>query len=171
MKKILNFLDNELEKSVCIVLMCVLSVVLFIQVIFRYCLGASLSWSEELARYMFIWLVYLGIPYGCKVMRHIKIDAGLYLFPKKMRKYIVILGDLIFLAFALVIIYYSWGLVQKQILFGQLSPAMMIPMWIPYAAPCVGFILTAIRQVQTIIYRFQHLKEADEPQEIDLENL
>lgn len=78
---------------------------------------------------------------------------------------------MIFLAFALVIVYYSWGLVQKQILFGQLSPAMMIPMWIPYSAPCVGFILTVIRQVQTIIYRFQHLKEADEPQELDLESL
>ena len=171
MKKFLDFLDNKLEMSICIVLMCVLSVVLFIQVFYRYVLQNSLSWSEELARYCFVWLVYMGIPYGCKIMRHIKIDAGLYLFPKKARKYVVILGDVIFFIFALVIVYYAWGLEQKQIMFGQLSPAMQIPMWIPYGAPFVGFILTAIRQLQTIVYRFKHLAEADEEQQLDLENL
>ncbi len=171
MKKLLDFLDNRLEISVCIVLMCILSVVLFVQVFFRYVMQASLSWSEELARYTFVWLVYMGIPYGCKIMKHIKIDAGLFLFPRKMRKYIVILGDIIFMIFAFVIVYFAWKLEQKQIMFGQLSPAMMIPMWIPYGAPLVGFILTAIRQLQTIIYRFKHLSEADEEQQIDLDNL
>ncbi len=171
MKKFLDFLDNRLEISICIVLMCVLSVLLFIQVFFRYVMQDSLSWSEELARYCFVWLVYMGIPYGCKIMRHIKIDAGLYLFPKKMRKFVVIFGDIIFFAFALVIVYFAWGLEQKQIMFGQLSPAMQIPMWIPYGAPFVGFMLTAVRQLQTIIYRCKHLAEADEEQQLDLENL
>lgn len=170
-RKILDFLDNRLEMSICIVLMSILSVVLFIQVFFRYVLGASLSWSEELARYMFIWLVYIGIAYGCKVMRHIKIDAGLYLFPKKARKYVVIIGDVIFFLFAIAIVYYSWGLEQKQIMFGQLSPAMQIPMWIPYGAPLVGFALTAVRELQTIIFRIKHLKDADEDKPLDLENL
>jgi TRAP-type C4-dicarboxylate transport system permease small subunit len=170
-RKILDFLDNRLEMSICIVLMSCLSVVLFIQVFFRYVLGASLSWSEELSRYMFIWLVYIGIAYGCKVMRHIKIDAGLYLFPKKARKYVVILGDIIFFLFALAIVHYSWILEQKQIMFGQLSPAMQIPMWIPYGAPLVGFTLTAIRELQTIIFRIKHLKEADQDKPLDLDNL
>ena len=146
-RKILDFLDNRLEMTICIALMSVLSVVLF------------------------IWLVYIGIAYGCKVMRHIKIDAGLYLFPKKARKYVVIIGDVIFFFFAIAIVYYSWGLEQKQIMFGQLSPAMQIPMWIPYGAPLVGFALTAIRELETIIYRIKHLKEADEDKPLDLENL
>ena len=170
-KKIVDFLDNRLEMSICIVLMSVLSVVLFIQVFFRYVMGASLSWSEELARYMFIWLVYVGIAYGCKVMRHIKIDAGLYCFPKKARKSVVILGDIIFLVFCVVIVYYAWQLERKQIMFGQLSPAMQIPMWIPYGAPLVGFFLAGIREIETIIFRIRHLKEADKEQEIDLDNL
>ncbi|MGN0908426.1 MAG: TRAP transporter small permease, partial [Succinivibrio sp.] len=79
--------------------------------------------------------------------------------------------DIIFFLFALAIVYYSWGLEQKQIMFGQLSPAMQIPMWIPYGAPLVGFALTAIRELQTIIFRIKHLKEADEEKPLDLDNL
>ncbi|HAR80508.1 MAG TPA: TRAP transporter small permease [Succinivibrionaceae bacterium] len=172
MKKLLKLLDDKLEISICVTLMCILSVVLAIQVFFRYVMGASLSWSEEMSRYMFVWLVYIGIAYGCKIMRHIKIDAGLFLFPKAMRKYVVILGDCIFFCFALAIVYYAWGLVVRQYVFGQLSPAMQIPMWIVYAAPFVGFLLTAVRQLQTIIFRIQHLHDPDpEPTEVDLKKL
>lgn len=170
--KFLKLLDEKLEMWICIALMSCLTVVLGIQVFMRYAMHSSLSWSEELARYMFVWLVYIGVSYGSKVMRHIKIDAGLYLFPKVARRYVVILGDLIFLVFALVIVYYSWGLVQRQILFKQLSPAMLIPMWIVYAAPLVGFSLTAFRQLQTIIYRIKHLKDPyEDPQNEELKDL
>ena len=80
---------------ICVILMSAIGLVLSFQVIMRYVFHSSLGWSEELARYMFVWLVFIGISYGAKVMRHIKIDAFLYLFPKCMRPYIVILGDTI----------------------------------------------------------------------------
>ncbi len=169
--KFLKFLDEKLEMYICIVLMSCLTIVLGIQVFMRYVMQASLSWSEELARYMFVWLVYIGISYGSKVMRHIKIDAGLYLFPKNWRRKVVIIGDIIFLLFALGVVYYSWGLVDRQMRIGQLSPAMQFPMWIVYAAPCVGFALTSIRQVQTIIYRLKHLHDEEDPAEPDIKNL
>ncbi|MBO6258633.1 MAG: TRAP transporter small permease [Succinivibrio sp.] len=169
--KLIKLIDEYLEMSICVTLMIILSVVLAIQVFFRYVMGDSLSWSEETARYMFVWLVYIGIAYGCKVMRHIKIDAGLFLFPKKIRKHIVIVGDVIFFIFAMFIVYFAWSLVMKQVKIGQLSPATEIPMWIVYSAPLVGFTLTTIRQLQTIIYRVKHLHDEEKEAEIDLENL
>lgn len=170
--KLLKLLDEKLEMFICITLMSVLTIVLGIQVFMRYVMQASLSWSEELARYMFVWLVYIGISYGAKVMRHIKIDAGLYFFPKAWRRYVVIIGDIIFLIFSIVIVYFAWGLAVRQYMLGQLSPAMQIPLWIVYSAPCVGFALTAIREVQTIIYRIKHLGDPyEDPAEPDLENL
>lgn len=169
--KLLKLLDEKFELSICITLMSIITVVLGIQVFMRYVMHASLSWSEELARYCFIWLVYIGISYGAKIMRHIKIDAGLYLFPKNARKYIVITGDVVFFLFALVIVYYAWNLVGRQIKLGQLSPAMQIPMWIVYAAPLVGFTLTAIRQLQTIVFRVKHLNDDKDPTEVDVSKL
>ena len=119
----------------------------------------SLSWSEELSRYLFVWLIYIGISYGAKIMRHIKIDASLYMFPKKWRSYVVIVGDFLFFVFCLIVVTYSVFLVQRQIMLSQTSPAIGMPMWILYAAPGVGFTLTALRQIQTIIYRFNLIKK------------
>ena len=170
--KLLKLLDEKFELWICISLMSCLTVVLGIQVFMRYVMSASLSWSEELSRYMFVWLVYIGVSYGSKVMRHIKIDAGLYLFPKGIRRHVVIVGDLIFFVFALIIVYYSWGLVVRQYMFNQLSPAMQIPMWIVYAAPFVGFSLTALRQLQTIVYRIKHINDPfEDPAEQELKEL
>ena len=100
MKKILKFLNDYLEETICIILMSVMTIIIFIQVIMRYVMHNSLSWSEELARYCFIWLIYIGVAYGCKLMKHIKIDAALKLFPEKVRPYITIVGELLVLAFA-----------------------------------------------------------------------
>lgn len=160
--KIVKLIDEYLEMGIGIVLILTISVVLTIQVFMRYVMDASLSWSEELARYLFIWLIYIGISYGAKVMRHIKIDAGLYLFPQNIRKYVVITGDILFLIFSVTVVVYSTKLIQRQIMIGQTSPAMNVPMALVYAAPAVGFFLTAIRQIQTIIYRVKRLNIDEE---------
>lgn len=96
---------------------------------------------------------------GAKRMKHIKIEAPLSLFPRKARKYVVILGDIIFLAFCVIIAVTTYTLVLKQYASGQTSPAMGIPMWIVYLAPCVGFALTSIRQIQVLVYRIRNKEE------------
>jgi len=160
--KILRWLNEKFEMSICVVLMSLMTIIMFIQVVARRVFSHSLSWSEELARYLFLWLIYLGISYGAKIMKHIKIEAFLAVFPKKVRPYIVILGDILFFGFAVFIIYTSFVWVQRQIMLGQLSPALHVPMWVIYASPFVGFTMTAFRQVQTIIYRVKQLK-AEKP--------
>ncbi len=165
--RFLKWLDDYLEMSIGVVLILVIAVILTVQVFMRYVMGASLSWSEELARYLFIWLIYIGISYGAKVMRHIKIDAGLYLFPKKFRPYVVIIGDVVFLVFCFIVVFNCVRLLQRQIMMEQHSPAMDIHMALVYAAPLVGFGLTAIREIQTLIYRFRHLHDQPAEQPLD----
>ncbi len=162
MKKALKLLDNHLEVTVCIILICAMTIVIFLQVVMRYCFNNSLSWSEELARYMFIWLIYLGISYGAKQMKHIKIDAALNLFPSAVRPGIVILGEVLFAAFALYIAYTGFQLTIMQIQLTKFSAALHIPMAFVYAAPPVGFALTFIRQVQSIRYQVSALKSKEE---------
>ena len=158
---LLKFLDDKLEMILCVVLMSSLALVLGTQVFMRYVMHSSLGWSEEFARYIFVWLVFLSISYGAHLMRHIKIDAGLYCFPKQFRPYIVIIGEILFLVFALTIVYLDFLMVKKQIMIGQLSPAMRIPMWLVYSAPLVGFSLTSIRLVQSITYYIKNLGNDD----------
>ncbi|MDR2210603.1 MAG: TRAP transporter small permease [Spirochaetaceae bacterium] len=160
--KLLKWLDQHFEESICVFLMSSMSILLFIQVVMRRVFGNSLTWSEELARYIFIWLIYFGISYGAKAMKHIKIEAFLAIFPRNIRPFIKILGNLLFLAFALFVIFTSFELVQKQIKLKQQSPAMHIPMWVVYSAPLCGFVLTSVRQLQVIILDIRDLKKGGE---------
>ena len=154
----LNKINKNLEAVPLIAITVVITLLIFVQVIMRYVLQSSLSWSEELARYLFVWMAYFAISYGVKEMKHIKIDAALYLFPKRARKYVVLIGDIIVMLFALFVIQTSFKLVVKIHTFGQVSAALGIPMWLVYLAPLVGFILVVFRSVQTIVFRFREIR-------------
>ena len=149
--KALLWLDENLEKVICVLLLSSMTGIIFLQFVMRRVFNNSLVWSEELARYMFIWLVFIGISYGAKLIRHIKLEAVVEKMPAKARPYFYLLGDLMFLYYVLYILYVSIEVVQMQMRINQTSPAMGIPFAVVYAAPTVGFALTAIRQVQVII--------------------
>lgn len=159
MKKVLHFLNEYLEETICVCLMSFMTVIIFIQVVMRYVMHNSLSWSEELARYCFIWLIYIGVAYGCKLMKHIKIDAALHLFPEKIRPYIVITGEVLVLVFAVYIVVTGVELTYKQWEFGKISPALGLPLQFINAAPVVGFGLVVFRQIQTMWKLVKELPE------------
>lgn len=160
--KILKWLDDNIELYLCVFLMSFMTLLIFVQVVMRYVFNNSLSWSEELARYVFIWLIYIGISYGCKLRKHIKIDAALYLFPKKARRYVVLIGDLLFIVFALYITYTGFNYAMAQVQYDMRSPALKIPFQYIYLSTVVGFGLAIIRQIQAVIYRVKCLKSGEE---------
>ena len=161
MKKVLHWLDENVEQYLCVVLLGVFTTILFIQVVMRYVFNNSLSWSEELARYRFIWLCFIGVSFGAKQMKHLKIDVFISVFPKKFRPYVIVFADVIVLAFSGIIMYAAYVTVVRYMALGTASPANHIPMWIVHSAPIVGYFLTAIRQIQAIIYRVKGLKTHD----------
>ena len=162
MAKLWEFLDEHAEDYILVVLMSVMTVVIFIQVLMRYVFKNSLSWSEELARYLFVWLSYLSISYGIKNRKHVKIEAALHLFPKKLRPYVVIIGDMVTLIWSIFVVTTGWVMTQKVLASGQTSPAMSFPMYIIYFAPCLGYMLSAIRTVQTIALRVGNIRKGVE---------
>lgn len=166
MRKVLGWLDENLEKVLCVALMTLMTIIIFIQVIMRYVFQNSLTWSEEFVRYCFIWLVYIGASYGCKRGAHIKIDAALKMYPQKLKKYVVILGDLCVLILAAYIITTGIHLVGFQTAYDKVSPAMGLPLAFVNFAPVAGFGLVMIRQIQTIWKRVHGLsKQKHQPEE------
>ena len=159
MLSLVKYLNCNLEKNLCVGLMSAIAVVLGIQVFMRYCMHQLLGWSEEFARYCFVWLVFVGISYGALMMKHITIDAFLLVFPKAMRKYVTLSGQLLFLVFSIWILALAWQFMARQYNIGLLSPSMRIPMWIVYAAPVVGFALTSVRVIQAMVHGIKHLHD------------
>lgn len=148
--KILRYLNANIEKIICVFCLAAMSVLIVVQVFFRYVLNSSLSWSEEVARYLFIWLIYIGISYGVKMDKHICVDAVYVIMPKKVKPIYALMGIALFLVFALAMVYYGSTVVMSVAASGQISTGAHIPMQYVYAAPVTGMILTAFRLAQQL---------------------
>jgi len=133
----------RLEKAVdaCVVLVCGsllfgITILIFVQVIFRYVLQNSISWSEELTRYMMIWAVFLASGYVLSKGGHANIDMLVSRFSPKMRAVFEKGSLLLIMGFSCLIIRYGFVLMR----FGkrQVSSALEIPMNYVYMAIPIG---------------------------------
>lgn len=156
--KAIKWLDDYLEESVLVFLSIFTVVIVFTQVFMRYVLGDSLVWSEEAARYAFIWMIYVGVSYGVKRNSHLGVDAFSLLFKQKGQLVVGIIANALFLFFAVVMAYYGLDIVERVT---RTSPALQLPLTWVYAAPVVGMLLTAVRLIQKIKAQLKAIKKND----------
>ncbi|KPL96204.1 MULTISPECIES: TRAP transporter small permease [Vibrio] len=155
----LNWLDKYFENTIAVILLVIMTAAIFLQVVSRT-FDYSIAWTEELARYCFIWLVYIGISFAVSRKSHIKIEAIAMLIDEKEKKYLSLFSDFVFLAFSVVILFKSTQMVANLYYLGQTSPALGLPMWIVYLAGPVGFALTSIRLIQQMVSTTDDIKTA-----------
>ena len=131
-------------------------VVVFLQVLFRYLLRQPLFWSEELPRYLLIWMSFLAAALAQKTDAHINITLCLAPLSARARQALKILTDVIVLAFLWILIY-SGGLVTS-ITAHHRSTALQIPMGVVYAALPVGAILMSLYLILQLAASVRRLK-------------
>ena len=158
MKKAINWIDEYLEEVLLVAALAAMAVIMGVQVFCRYVLGASLSWSEELTRYIFIWAGLLSVSYCTKKCISIKIEQFVALFPKRGKAMFKVVNHTFELILFLYLIPLAWKYLMSAVANGQTSPAMGIPMYYVQAAPLVGFILSAIRVLQRWIAEFNSVR-------------
>lgn len=159
--RVLKWLDENIESFLMTILFSIMVIVTFAQIVLRYFVGDSLSWSEEAARYCFIWLVYIGISYAVKFQRHISVEAILLLFKERGKAVFNIISNLFFLAFAIYVIVVGSELALTLLSFGQKSAALYLPMGLVYMAAPVGMVLTIIRIIQNLIIDIKRLSKGN----------
>ena len=112
-RKFMKVVDKA--EDICLVIMFALMVIfIFLQIIMRFVVGHSLVWSEELGKFIFVWLSWLGISIGERRNEHIKITLLTDRLSPKLQKIFEIVAYLILLAILGVIIYYAVQLVAFQ---------------------------------------------------------
>jgi TRAP-type C4-dicarboxylate transport system permease small subunit len=123
-------------------------VVVFIQVVFRYVFNSPLTMSEEISRYIFIWLVMLGSVAATWDREHINLTFLIDRFPEKIRKFLLIFID-VCVAILIYIVLVQEGINITKVTMYQISPATGISIgWIYLSLPISG-ILT----MMVLIYR------------------
>jgi len=122
--------------------MVIMTGVTFAQVFFRFVIVHSLPWSEECSRYCLVWASFLGASIALKRGLHMGVEAFVAKLPKEKKEVIYSTTLIIILIFLLVVIIKGVELATFNL--RQSSPAMRIPMGLPYLAVPVGSLLMFI---------------------------
>jgi len=130
------------ERGVAVTLLAVTVTLVILQVFFRYVLNSSLSWSEEAARYLFIWAAVLGFSSSVEARRLFRFDMVAQRLPAGGAAACVGLYVLATVVFLWALIVSGSALVAGTV--SQTSPAIRLPMALPYAALPVGGVLIAL---------------------------
>lgn len=146
--KFLKWLDDNLEETLLVILLICMVVIMGMQILARYCLNMSLSWSEELTQYLFVWAVFISISYCVKKRISIKIEQFLSILPAKGQTGLRLLRHTLVFFFCLVMLPYCLTYVQQSIDSHATSAALHIPMYYIQSAPLVGFLLLTVRVAQ-----------------------
>ncbi len=144
-----------IEEIICGILMVIVLAAVTIQIGNRLTVKASLPWTEELARYCFVWMAFVGVSLGVKRSKHMNVDLINKFISPKVQNIIGIICDLLFAAMCFYIVFYGYKFVAKLHGFGQKSGGMGIEMWLVYAAAPVGMLMTLCRIVEKNLLLFR----------------
>lgn len=157
----MKFLDNYFEEILLVTLISAMSTLIIAQIFMRFAIGSSITWSEELARYLFIWMTWIGTSYAVKKHAHIRVTAFSQKFPLHFSHYFNILTYCVFLVFCGLVIKEGIALTEKIFRFNQQSASLGVPMGYVYIAPVFGLSLTALRLLQAIYQEIRSVRRGE----------
>ncbi len=138
----------DFEGTLCALFLLIMLAIISLQIITRVVFSISNTWSEELARYLFIWVIFIGAAGAAREGGHISVEFFISLFPDKAKKYVMKIGNAIWLLFCVVMFYFSSRYTINLYLSDQISQVLNIRMAYAYAALPIGFFLIIIRIIQ-----------------------
>ncbi|MDR2390952.1 MAG: TRAP transporter small permease [Planctomycetota bacterium] len=136
------------ERYLLIVLMILLAVFCFAQVFWRVALRDPLAWSEEVSRYLFVWLTFIGAATAVGEWCHFQVDVLTSKLPRVPARCLRVFCYLAIFFFAYIMTFHGWELLHR--IRTQFSPAMRLPMIVPYAALPLSGLLMALHLVELL---------------------
>ena len=153
MKRILKFIDDKFEEVIGTVILGVVVTLVFLGVVLRLVFTSGLPWQEELSRFGFVFVCYLGASYGMKSDDHIRITFVADALPKRVRKILRVITDIIWIAFNVFVVIVSIDYYLRQKDFLGLSGILKIPLHYVFLTIPVGFAMLTLRLIQQYIQR------------------
>lgn len=167
MSPTLKAIDRNLERWALLVFYVMLVATMFIEVIRREVFSYSSIWGEEIVRYSFIYLAWIGAAAAVKERGHIRIDVLLHYLGKRMKTLLYIFGDLVMLAVAVVAFYYSYETAHIAQKFGNVTHGLRIgQVWFLAAVP-IGFAMVIFRLIQSLLRDIKDLRNGNDVYEGD----
>lgn len=147
----IRYVWNHLEEIFLLPTLAFSVALIFMQVVMRYIFGSSLTWSEELGRYLFVWQIWMGASYAAHNKTHLRITIIKDRMLPSTQKILELIVTAVWIGFGLFVVFQGVTLVEKMARFNQVSPAMQLPMKYVHMAVPVGCGLMVIRLLEHTI--------------------
>lgn len=147
-----NWLDEHFEELLLTICLLLILAVSFVQVIIRKIPGLNaLTWAEEFCRFMWIFSVFLSLPYCIRRGSMLRVEVLRNALGDKGQRVFDFAANILILVSMLGLAVISFGVVKSRFESAELSPAMLTPMWIIYSVMLLGYALGAFRAVQVLV--------------------
>jgi TRAP-type C4-dicarboxylate transport system permease small subunit len=167
-KNFLAFMDH-FECYICQVLLVFFVGIIFLQIILR-ATGDSLKWTEEIARYAFLWFILFGACYATRLAALNRVTMQFLKFPPAVGKVCLLLSDAIWLVFCLVMAWNGYLAVMDLAEFPYYTPALDWDLSRIFLVFPISFVLMAIRIVQVNVIKYVLHKEIVDPDQQAIED-
>ncbi len=157
-KSIWRIIDQNAERWMLLGFYGLIVATIVVEVVRRFVLSYSSIWGEEIARYAFIYLAWVGASIAVKDRAHIRIDVIMHYLPARGKAFIYLFGDICMLGLAILALYTAIESLEVSIRFGSVTHGLRISLaWFLAAVP-LGFTLMTYRLCQSIWRDFGDLR-------------
>ena len=145
-------LIHSITNVAAIIGLAAMTILVFVSIILRYFFSISFRWSDELTRYIFTYVIFLGIPIAYLYDDHVVIEILTNLLPSRTRKWLAITRHIIIGILMLAI-----GVYGMEIVLGKLGRTLTPGLKIPRAYICVAIPIGAFFLVVEITMKLKQL--------------
>ncbi|MGG3563135.1 TRAP transporter small permease [Neobacillus rhizosphaerae] len=150
LKRFFQVINNITDTVASLTAMTIFVVVIW--QIFGRLIGKPAPWTEELTRFAFIWLIYLGIGIGYRKVESARVTLLLKLLPKFIQKGSVWIYTLASIGFFVFMLIYGVELMSQQINTSEKSSVLLLPMWIIGLCMPASAIIGILNIIQSLLY-------------------
>ncbi len=133
--------------------------VVILQIITRLWLPFPISWTEEVSRFLFLYIVAFVAPVALRNRELVFVDMLVTSFPKIVQSVLGVIIDILILVLSAVIFWTSRTYMLLGV--GQIAPATLLPMYIPYASMMIMSLFLSLFSFVNLIGSIVEFKKGD----------
>jgi C4-dicarboxylate transporter DctQ subunit len=120
-------------------------------VVGRFVFARSLYFSEELNQFLIVLVTFVGLGYAARKGRHIRMSAFYDQLSDRGRKILMIIIAAVTAAVMFALAFYSYQYVARLFSLGKVTPSLQVPLYLTYLWVPIGFVITGIQYVLTVV--------------------
>lgn len=156
-KNLFSYINENFEKIFLVAGLLAIIFIITFQTLYRYVIvyffenASSAVWTEEISRYIFIWISYLALSVAITKRSSIRVDIIYDKLSERWQNISWIVVDLCFLLLTVILCITGWDQIERLLKYPQYTTALRMPFVIPYLILPLGFGLMSIRLIQDIV--------------------